>query len=808
MIKSYLITTFRNFLRNKNYTLINIIGLSIGITSCIIIFLLVTYDLAFDKFHSKYNRIYRVVHHSENASGVDLNGVTPYPFTKAFRNDFPEISQLTQLHDEGEALLTIGAERLLVEKILFADSMFFEVFDFKVISGNPRKDLGEPGKAFLTKSLAEKIMKDGGKTTIKIANEVEVEVVGIIEDAPKDSHIQFSMIVSMPSLNSALVGGLPLEQWGLNHAGFNYLVLPSTVDELTIEERFKSFVKKYYPENNDNTETYLLQPLSDVHFNTSYASSESMVQSVDVNNMIILSALGIFILLVACVNFINLATALAVKKSKEIGVRKTLGAKRLQLSLAFVSETAIITLFALLLSLGVVEWILPWLSTFIEKELSMNLFSNVVLLSFLSGLVIIVTLLSGFYPSMILSGFNPVDVLKSKITTHRTSGTSVRKILVVFQFLIAQVLIIGTIIVSDQMDYFRNKPLGFASEAIVNVDLPTNKQQQLDAFRSRLEANADIQIVSYSMGAPTSSDGLNTSLFLSEKGDTETFDVSIKVADRNYLEAYGLKLKAGRWFTESEEKLSSPPLKWEERQYVIVVNETAARTLGFNDINEIIGKKLTVGLNNISAPVIGVVADFNTKSLHEKISPVALMNFPYFYTSAGIKINPSKLPETLSFIEKTFTEIYPEYYYNYQFLDDHLSGLYQQEERIFTLFKVFAGVSIFIGCLGLYGLIAFMANQKLKEVGIRKVLGASVASIVMLFSREFVKLIVVAFIIAAPIAWYFMNEWLQRFAYHIDIHWSVFIIGIAITLIIALLTVGYRSIRAAISNPTETLRSE
>jgi ABC-type antimicrobial peptide transport system permease subunit len=748
------------------------------------------------------------VHHSENASGVDLNGVTPYPFTKAFRNDFPEISQLTQLHDEGEALLTIGAERLLVEKILFADSMFFEVFDFKVISGNPRKDLGEPGKAFLTKSLAEKIMKDGGKTTIKIANEVEVEVVGIIEDAPKDSHIQFSMIVSMPSLNSALVGGLPLEQWGLNHAGFNYLVLPSTVDELTIEERFKSFVKKYYPENNDNTETYLLQPLSDVHFNTSYASSESMVQSVDVNNMIILSALGIFILLVACVNFINLATALAVKKSKEIGVRKTLGAKRLQLSLAFVSETAIITLFALLLSLGVVEWILPWLSTFIEKELSMNLFSNVVLLSFLSGLVIIVTLLSGFYPSMILSGFNPVDVLKSKITTHRTSGTSVRKILVVFQFLIAQVLIIGTIIVSDQMDYFRNKPLGFASEAIVNVDLPTNKQQQLDAFRSRLEANADIQIVSYSMGAPTSSDGLNTSLFLSEKGDTETFDVSIKVADRNYLEAYGLKLKAGRWFTESEEKLSSPPLKWEERQYVIVVNETAARTLGFNDINEIIGKKLTVGLNNISAPVIGVVADFNTKSLHEKISPVALMNFPYFYTSAGIKINPSKLPETLSFIEKTFTEIYPEYYYNYQFLDDHLSGLYQQEERIFTLFKVFAGVSIFIGCLGLYGLIAFMANQKLKEVGIRKVLGASVASIVMLFSREFVKLIVVAFIIAAPIAWYFMNEWLQRFAYHIDIHWSVFIIGIAITLIIALLTVGYRSIRAAISNPTETLRSE
>jgi putative ABC transport system permease protein len=802
MIKNYITITLRNFLRNRNYTIINILGLSIGITCCVIIFLLIRYDLDFDKFHSKADQIYRVVHDSENASGIDYSGVTPYPVADAFRNDFPDVPLVTQIHKQGEGLIKIGAEKRLVDDIIFADSLFFSVFDFKVLSGNPLKDLGQPGKVFLTESMAKKLLKGKHEGTLKLNNLIELEVAGILQDPPADSHIQFSMVISMASLSKELLG-FAIDQWGLNSSGYTYIVLPESITKDNIESRFKDFVAKYYVKETERKQTYFLQPLAKIHFDPKY--NDNVVEKSD---LIILGVLGIFILSIACINFINLATALAIKKSKEIGVRKTLGAKRSQLTRYFLGETFILTLFAVLLSLGIVEWLMPWLNNFLDKKVNLFLFTDSTLLFFLISITIFVTVFSGLYPALVLSRYNPAIVLKSKITSQGNSGNGVRRVLVVFQFLIAQILIIGTLIIADQMKYFRSKPLGFAKEAIINVSMPDNKPEVFEAFKSRLLANKNILDLSYSIGAPIADGSFSTGFFLSDQNSDQRYDVSLKLTDFNYQKIYNLKLIAGRWTTENEDKASSAPLEYKDRKYALVVNEAVVKKLGFSNPEEIIGKNITIGLNDISAPVVGVVKDFHIKSLHQEISPVVVLNFPHFYNDAGIKISTTDIKGTIKFIEQTWNALHPDYYFQYEFLDDHLAGLYRQEERTFSLFKIFSGVSIFIGCLGLYGLISFMAQQKLKEIGIRKVMGASVTSIVILFSKEFIRLIVIAFAIAAPIAWYAMNKWLQGFAYRMDINWTVFVISILSTLAIALITVGYRSIRAALSNPVETLRTE
>lgn len=799
MIKNYLVVAIRNFVRNRSYTFINILGLSMGLTCCLVIYLLIMHDLGFDRFHKNERDIYRIVLDTENASGVEHSSAIPYPFANAFRNDFPDVPLVTQCHVQGEALIAYNDNKMMVDDVIFADSSFFNLFDFEVLSGDPAKALAEPGKVFLTASTAKKIFGTAEATRFKLENVVDLEVAGIIADPPANSHLQFSMVVSMPSFSEDILG-LPIDQWGINSAGYFYVTLRNGVSSSQIEERLVQFTSKYHPKD-DAANVYHLQPLRDIHFDPRYEDD-----AVSSSGLLLLGFLGVFILTLACINFINLATALAIKKSKEIGIRKTLGAARLQLVMYFLAETFLLVLFATIISLGVVEWMLPLLNTFMEKEIAHTLFNDGSLFTFVGMLLLAVTILSGMYPSIILSGYSPIAVLKNKFNAPNRSG-GVRKVLVVFQFMIAQILIIATLIVTDQMNFFTTKPLGFGKEAIVNVDLPANKDPELRAFRTRLEANPDIANVSFSVGAPVSESGLGTSMFMTDGDASQKYDVNIKVADEHYINTYKLKLIAGRALTEADAKLSDRSIEGDARKYPMVVNRAAAEKLGFDNPEDIIGKNLSVGLNDISAPVVGVVENFHTGSMHHAIDPVVIMHFPYFYGDAGIKIS-GNLIETLAFIEKEWKAVYPDYYFNYTFLDEHIAGLYKTEQRTLTLFRVFSFISIFIGCLGLYGLISFMANQKQKEVGIRKVHGASVFNIVTLFSKEFVRLIMVAFFIAAPVCWYFMNEWLTGFAYHVQMHWSRFLIGILATTIIALATVGYKAFSAAIANPATTLKTE
>jgi putative ABC transport system permease protein len=350
--------------------------------------------------------------------------------------------------------------------------------------------------------------------------------------------------------------------------------------------------------------------------------------------------------------------------------------------------------------------------------------------------------------------------------------------------------------------------LGFTSEAVINVPLPENKKAVLDNFRTRLESNSSIRNVSFAVGAPTSESNIGTGFFLQEKGPGENYSVGVKTVDSHYKDTYGIKLIAGRWFNEAEEKSAADTTLKSDTRYVVVINEAAVRKLGFSEPEEALEKRIQIGLNNITAPVIGVAADFHTSSLRQEISPVVMIIFPDLFYDAGLSIKTNNMQSTIEFVRKTWTELFPEYYFNYEFLDQHLENLYEAEQRQLVLFRIFSGISIFIGCLGLLGLVSFMANQKLKEIGVRKVFGASVSSILVIFSKEFLRLVFIAFLIATPLSWYLMTQWLENFEYHVNIHWSVYLAGLVVTMIIALATVGYRSIRAGLANPVDSLRSE
>ncbi len=808
MIRNYFTIALRTFLKNRNYTLINILGLSIGITACIVIFLLITHELSFDKFHSKYENTYRIVREVESGSGNFGSATTPYPMTRAFRNDFPDLPLVTQIHFQHEVVLKIRDEKSKVEDVIFADSLFFEVFDFKVLSGNPRVELGEPGKVFLTESLAAKILKGEEDARIKI-DKVDLEVVGIVADPPANSHITYSMIVSMPSFTGDFIGGFDFDEWGLTARGFTYVSLPDNLTKQSVESRLKPFVPKYFNKEDAKHVELRLQPLSNIRFEERYHLNMGTGAYTDVKDLSIMAVLGGFILCIACINFINLATASAEKKSKEIGIRKTLGAQRSQLAAYFLCETFLLTLISVGISLCATEWLLPHLNNLLEKRVSMELFSNKTLLFYLLVLMGITTFLAGYYPALVLSKFNPTSVLKNRFVTRRGSEVSVRKVLVVFQFLVAQVLLIGTLVISDQMRYARNRPLGFDKHAIVDVPIPNTKPELQESFRTRLEANPSILNVSFASGAPISDRDISTDFFLTEATEEAgEFSIGFIPVDRHYLTTYDIELVAGRWFTEADERLASIKLAFEDQKFTYILNETAVRRLGIQDPKEIIGKFVTTGFGGISTEVVGVVKDFHIASVHKEITPVVFTIIPSFYYSAGIKISSDKLPEAMAFIEDTWKEVYPDEYFEYEFLDEHLASLYKNDEKTFTLFKIFAGVSIFIGCLGLYGLISFVANQKQKEVGIRKVMGATVSSIVLLFTSDFVRLIIVAFLIAAPLTWYFMDQWLQGFAYRTSMSWSIFAIGFLATVTIVLMTILYRSIRAANMNPATTLRTE
>ncbi|HLO81467.1 MAG TPA: FtsX-like permease family protein, partial [Chitinophagaceae bacterium] len=583
--------------------------------------------------------------------------------------------------------------------------------------------------------------------------------------------------------------------WGSNNSDMQiYMLLPGSASATPVQSKINSLTKEYYRQVNDkNTRSHVVQPLSDIHFDTRYGNfNNRMVSRPTIWTLMLV---GLMIIVMACINFVNLSTAQSVSRSKEVGLRKVLGGNRAQLIGQFFGETSIIVGISVLLGLALAFLASPQLDSFVPVGKDVNIIS-VPTIIFLLITAVVVVLLSGFYPAMILSGFKPALALKNKISSTEIGNISLRRGLVVLQFALSQLLIIGTIVAISQMNYIRSADLGLKKDAVLVVTHSSDSASisRMPAFKNELLATKGIEAVSFSSDVPTSDNNWSMNFAFNGKED-EKFGIFIKVADQDYFDAYGITIIAGRGLSKSDTT----------REYV--VNETLVKKLGIKDPADIVGKNLRLG-SNAWFPVVGVAKDFKTNSLREDIKPLAIFSSSNYYSSAGIRLSGGNFTDVVATVQKTWDKYFPEYVSNNRFMDDAIAEFYTQEEQLSRLYKIFAALAIIISCLGLYGLVSFMAAQKTKEVGIRKVLGASTASIVFLFSKEFMLLILIAFLIAAPLASMFMSNWLSNFTFRVDIGPGVFLVAIATTLAIAWITVGFKAFRAARVNPTKSLKSE
>jgi putative ABC transport system permease protein len=812
---NYFKTAFRSLIRNRNYTIINMAGLGVGIAVCMIIFIIIQFQTSFDDFHPNKDRIYRVLteyHHAEDAS-VTYGSDVPFPLPAALKTAFPQIEQVAPIFASHDDVLLIPEDNGTLIKtfkenkgVFFTTPSFFKMFDFPLLAGS-YESLKEPNNVLLTKDIAQKYFGDW-KTAIGKTIKLQLggyifehgtdvlKVSGILAPIPANTDFQLKLVVAYGTGATGSIMAKNTDWEDRTNAGFGcYIMLPPHVSAYNINQQIRAYSGKV--ESPDDKDSHIIQPLTAVHYDTQTGDYSNKTISHELLN--VLWMIAAFILLIACVNFINLSTAQAVNRAKEVGVRKVLGSSKSQLKIQFITETFLIVTSAVLLAAVITILALPYVNQLLDISLSFNILRNPAIILFLLAVTIIVTALAGFYPSVVLSRFNPVNALKNKITANAASGISLRRGLVVFQFIIAQALIIGTLIIVRQMSYFMNQPLGFDKNAIINVPFRVDslRLSRLDYLKNQLLSVNGVQAVSFSSNTPIEDGNDMWSTFKFDHATKEAdFKVITKFADNAYVPTYKLQLVAGR---------NLQPAKMTKE---FLVNESLVKSLGFKNPEDILNKEISIWGGQIKCPVVGVLKDFNDRSFRNNLAPLIITTDNAMYNQAGIKLATTNISSTLQSVKKIFEQTFPDFVYQYKFLDDKIDKFYKQETQLSELFKIFAAIAIFLSCLGLYGLVSFMAAQKIKEVGIRKVLGASVMNIVYLFSREFIALILVAFLIAAPVAWYYMHNWLDNYAYRIKIRWLTFFVAVIITVVIALITVSFQSIKAAIANPVKSLKTE
>ena len=803
MVKNYFKTAFRNLLREKGSTFLNIAGLTLGISCSLLLFLLVRHMSTFDNYHKNGDRIYRVISESDGHGERFLTPGVPPVLPDAFRNDFPEAEEVTFTTYRQNALISVpqsqGESRKYIEEggVVFAEPNFFKIFDRPIITGSAEKGLDDPNEAIISETLAKKYFGEADAIGQVVRfDTMEYKVTAVMEDYPENTDLPFNLMLSYASIKSVRdqVG------WGSIWSDEQcYIKLRDGSTAASIEARIPSFVDKYLGETNYSHQTFLLQALRDMHFDDrigTYSNSSAPKQLI-----IALGVIAVFLLLTACINFVNLTTAEAIKRSKEVGIRKSLGSTRGQLIVQFLGETSFVTIIAMLISLGITQIALAFVNSFMELKLELHFASDGLLWIFIIGITGIVSVLSGLYPSLVVSGFRPALALKNQIGNKSSSGYGLRRALVVLQFVISQFFIIGTIVLINQMDYFQKKDLGFRKDAVLLIPIPEIEQptigtgtSKMRTLREEIGRLAGVEMVSLSAAPPSSGQVSGTGFIFEGEDESQRKDIQVKQADGNYIDLFGIDLIAGKDIDDLDTARG------------VLVNEQLARATGFSNPEDIVGKRIRLWQRTL--PIVGVVKNFHTVSLHEPIEPTVLLNRIRGYDVLSVKINPAHMQEAIAEIKTKWEAAYPESIFDYEFLDEHIREFYEGENRMSILLGIFTSMAIFIGCLGLFGLATFMANQKTKEVGVRKALGATVESIVFLFTREYIRLIFIGFVIAAPLAWYVMDTWLSDFEYKIKLGPAIFLLGLGITLAIAILTVGYKSLKAAIVNPVDSLRYE
>ncbi|MCF2442891.1 ABC transporter permease [Dyadobacter sp. CY345] len=796
MLKNYFKIAYRNLQRSKAYTFINVCGLALGITCAILIFMLVRYHLSFDNFHAKSDRIYRLITEFHEETIVQENGV-PSPLGKAFRNDFAFAEKTARVVSYGRQLISLpnSKDNLKFEEkegLAYAEPGFFDIMNFPLLEGDKKTVLANPNSAIITEKLAIKYFGKPnaiGKT-IRVNNGTNYKITGILKDLPVITDRRQEIYLSYENLkdeNAWLAG----DSWGGVYSGSQcFVLLKEGISQKIVEKALPAISKKYYSPKDAGTFQFKLQPLSDIHFNSELGGY------MEKKNLWALAFIGIFLIVTACVNFINLATAQALSRSKEIGVRKVLGSRKSQLFWQFIAETAVITGFAVGIALILCYAILPYVNTLFESQLTISVLSDISLLAFLAGLALIVTFCSGSYPGLILAGFQPIAALKGKLSQKNVGGFTLRRGLVVAQFAISQILIIGTIVIANQMRFSQKTDLGFKKDAIIMLPVPDNNISKMSTLRSRISQLPGVENTTFCLAGPASESENNSKVKFDSRQEEELFSINLKYADDQYVPTFGLKIVAGRNIVPSDTV----------REFL--VNEMMVKKLKLKSLEDIIGKKLSVDGGKRFVTIVGVVKDFHISSFRQSIVPVGIVSRYQDYQNFAVNINAQSIKPTLESIEKLWSDTYPEYVYKSEFLDDRIAKFYQLDNLMLQLIQTFAAIAIFIGCLGLYGLVSFMATQKTKEIGVRKVLGASIGNIIWIFGKEFVRLLLIAFVVASPLAWWVMRGWLQEFQYKAEFGIGIFLAALAVTLFIALVTVGYRSVSAALRNPVKSLKSE
>ncbi|RFS26951.1 ABC transporter permease [Chitinophaga silvatica] len=797
--------SIRTLMRNRAFSLINIIGLSIGVCASLIIFLIIHYEYSFDVYQSKRDRIYRVVTTGYSNSGEVLynHSMVNVPLARTLRAEFPALEKVAAFQSTGGSQIYIpraGKEekRVLETKgIGFIEPSLFEIFDFKWIKGNAQ-GLSDPNTVVLAESVAKNYFDDPTSAIGQIIQlwsyRIPLTVVGVYKDLPENTDVPLRIGISYTTGMSDLNTN---NDWRSLRGGSQCFVLASEKANMKeLQARLPDFVKRNFLQRTavDPLMKLTFQPLKQLHSDDRFGTIRG--DALSETTIFSLAIIALFLIIVACINFINLATAQSLTRARQVGIQKVLGRSNSQLIKTFLGETALLTFAALLLGC-LMTWIaIPYINQLTQRSLTLNLIESPSILLFLIVLGILITLLAGSYPAIVLVRFNPVAAIKDKITSRSVGGISIRRALVVLQFVVAQLLIIGMLVVMKQMDYFRNRPLGFQKEAIVTVDLPSDSTLKLryQNLRQAFLQVKGVEDASICSSEPASNGGRIVDFYYQSNTERVPFNVKLLSGDTSYFNTFKLKLAAGRMPYQSDTTRE------------IVVNETLVRKLGMKSPDEIIGKMVGVNKEN-RFPVVGVLKDFNNKTLHEEIKPLVFTSDLRGADILTVRLNPNNLATTLGSLRETFAAIYPTYIYEIDFFDHTLNSYYQKEEMTGSMFKIFAFLAILISCLGLYGLISFMTLQRLKEVGIRKVLGASIQSIVLLFSKEFAFLILIAFFIAAPVGYYFMEKWLNNFYFHTGIGWQIFLFTIIVSVIITAATVGIKSIRAAMADPVKSLKN-
>jgi len=812
MLKFYFKTAFRNLLRNRVHTIINLLGLSLGIAFALIAFLIVSFELSFDKHHPQVEKTYRVVTIPEFSGEIFYNPGVAYSVPSMLRDNIPEVEVISKLVSRGGTKVkwihqdAQGNEQVKDVEINNAASItnkYFELFQVEWLYGNPETSLSSPNSIVLSEKQAKQIFGEispiGQTLQWKTWDEeYEIQVTGIMANPKLNSNLGFNALIPY-----SLTDNKPDKEVYTSVNGDDQCFITiNSQDIKAVEDKINElYLEKIKDDPYVDKWLLGLQPLSDVHFNPNYGTPTGKIS----NKRLLwaLVAIGIFLVITACINYINLSTALSVSRSKEVGIRKVMGSRKSSLIIQFLSETLLLSTLALIFSLGIVELFMLGMHQFIDLGVEVNLLrdalsSGIWVYLFLLIILLITSFAAGFYPAVVMSSFSPIVSLKNKLSSRGKNGLKLRRVLVVFQFMLSQVLIVGTLVVIFQMDYIQDKDLGFDQTAVVGLSLPFNSEYtEKETYKLEAARIAGISAAALSNSPPFSRNRNSQDININNGKEKVKKMADIKKVEPNFLDIYNLKLIAGRSFIASD------------TLYEIVVNEQFLKMAGITDPQKALSSEIEItSLDGEPYPIVGVVKDFHMQTLHDEIRPLFIGSEKYNMSFLNLKVNPNQWQSTRTALEKIWKERFPEDTFDPYFLDDKVTDFYKEEKRILRLFNLFSGLAIFISCLGLYGLVSFLALQKKKEVGIRKVLGASISSIIMLFSLEFVKLLFIALIVSIPLGWWLMDNWLEDFAYRIEIDYKIFLLAGAAALFISLLTISFRSVKAALANPANSLRSE